>query len=207
MKNYNERSRESYNKLADHYDESFEGRFTLEFKNMLLEEIKAEPGSRALDVACGNGTLLSMLAGKFGTVGFGADISEKMIENARRRYPKMIFETAGCEKLPFEDRSFDLVTVCAAYHHFPDVKAFAQEAYRLLKTGGCLYIADVYYTDLIRMMLNPFVPLSKAGDVRFYSPKEIVRTFEQAGFRHDRLVIGGHIQVVIFRLDSEASNS
>jgi ubiquinone/menaquinone biosynthesis C-methylase UbiE len=199
MRNYNEKSRESYNKLADHYDSSFEGRFTLDFKNLLLEEISAGPGTRVLDVACGNGTLLSMLAKKFGIAGFGVDISEKMIENARLKYPEMAFVTAGCEKIPFDERSFDMLTVCAAYHHFPDVKAFAAEAYRLMKTGGCLYIADVYYPDLIRYILNPFVPMSKAGDVRFYAPKEIIRTFEQSGFRHVRLVIKEHIQVVIFQ--------
>jgi ubiquinone/menaquinone biosynthesis C-methylase UbiE len=199
MRNYNEKSRESYNKLADHYDSSFEGRFTLDFKNLLLEEITAEPGARVLDIACGNGTLLSLLAGKFGIAGFGADISEKMIENARLKYPEMIFETAGCEKLPFDDRSFDILTVCAAYHHFPDVKSFAAEAYRLLKTGGCLYIADVYYPDLIRLILNPFVPMSKAGDVKFYAPKDIIKRMEKAGFRHVRLVIRGHIQVIVFQ--------
>lgn len=199
MRNYNERSRESYNKLADHYDSSFEGRFTLEFKNMLMEEIKAEQGDRVLDVACGNGTLLHMLARKFGTTGYGADISEKMIENARSKYPDMVFETAGCEKIPFDDRSFDLLTVCAAYHHFPDVGAFAAEANRLLKTGGRLFIADVYYPNPVRFILNPFVPMSKAGDVKFYAPKAIIRTFERSGFRHERLVIVGHIQTLVFQ--------
>lgn len=198
MRNYSEKSRENYNKIADHYDESFEGGYTLEFKNLLVREIKAEPGTIALDVACGNGTLLSMLAGKFGITGFGTDISEKMVENARIRYPEMVFETAGCEKIPFEDSSFDLITVCAAYHHFPDVSAFAAEAYRLLKTGGRLYIADVFYPDLIRHILNPFVRMSKAGDVKFYSPKEIIRTFEDAGLRHENLIISGHIQIVVF---------
>ncbi len=199
MRNYEEKARESYNKLADHYDNSFEGRFTLDFKNLLLEEITAEPGSRVLDVACGNGTLLSMLTKKFGITGFGVDISEKMIENARLKYPEMIFETAGCEKIPFEDRSFDIMTVCAAYHHFPDGKAFAAEANRLLKTGGCLYIADIYYPDLIRFILNPFVRMSKAGDVKFYAPKEIIKTMGKSGFRHVRLAISGHIQVVVFQ--------
>ena len=61
MKSFNEKSRESYNEIADRYDNSVEGRFTLEFKHMLLTEIKAEQGERVLDVACGNGTLLSML--------------------------------------------------------------------------------------------------------------------------------------------------
>lgn len=199
MRNYSERSRESYNKIAEHYDDSFEGRYTLEFKHLLMKEIQGEPGDRVLDVACGNGTLLSMLAGKFGTVGFGIDISEKMIESSRQKYPEIVFETAGCEKIPFDDRFFDLMTVCAAYHHFPDVRAFAEEAYRLLKTGGRLYIADVYYPNPIRFILNPFVPLSKAGDVKFYAPKEIVKTLEKAGFRYVKLTIKGHIAIVVFQ--------
>jgi ubiquinone/menaquinone biosynthesis C-methylase UbiE len=199
MKSFNEKSRKSYNEIADRYDSSFEGRFTLEFKRLLLEEIKAERGERVLDVACGNGTLLGMLAGKFGTAGFGADISEKMIENARRKNPGMTFEAAGCEKIPFEDGLFDLMTVCAAYHHFPDVRSFAAEAFRLLKTGGHLYIADVYYPDLLRMILNPFVPLSKAGDVKFHAPGAIIRTFEKKGFRNVGLKTVGHIQVVVFQ--------
>lgn len=198
MKKYSEKSRESYNKIADHYDDTFEGRYTLDFKHLLMKEIEAEPGNCALDVACGNGTLLSMLAGRFGITGYGTDISEKMIENARIRYLEMVFETAGCEKIPFEDHSFNLITVCAAYHHFPDVRAFASEAYRLLKTGGRIYIADIYYPDPIRFILNPFVPMSKAGDVKFYSPKEIIRTFQDAGLRYERLIISGHIQIVVF---------
>lgn len=197
MRNYSEKSRESYNKIADHYDDTFEGRYTLEFKHLLLKEIQAEPGDCALDVACGNGVLLKMLAGKFGITGYGTDISEKMVENARLRYPEMVFETAGCEKIPFEDDFFDLITVCAAYHHFPNVRAFASEAYRLLKTGGRIYVADIYYPEFLRFILNPFVPMSKAGDVRFYSPKEIIRVFEDAGLRHENLVISGHIQIVV----------
>ena len=156
-------------------------------------------GAYVLDVACGNGTLLKMLADRYGIIGYGTDISENMIENARRKNPGMIFETAGCESMPFESHFFDIITVCAAYHHFPDVKAFAAEAHRLLKAGGCLYIADVYYPALVRFLCNPFVPLSKAGDVRFYSPKEIRKTFENSGFRLLNNNISGHIQLAAFQ--------
>jgi ubiquinone/menaquinone biosynthesis C-methylase UbiE len=38
-----------------------------------------------------------------------------------------------CEETPFLDQTFDTITVCSAYHHFPDAKGFAREAYRLLK--------------------------------------------------------------------------
>lgn len=199
MNRFNEKSARSYNEKADHYDSTLEGRYTREFKLKLLEEISVNRGAYVLDVACGNGTLIKMLAEKHGIIGYGADISERMIENARRKNPEMVFETAGCEAMPFDSQFFDVVTVCAAYHHFPDVKAFATEAHRLLKAGGSLYIADVYYSALVRFLCNPFVPLSKAGDVRFYSPKEIIKTFENSGFRVIGHSISGHIQLASFQ--------
>src|SRR5260370_32489131 len=35
--------------------------------------------------------------------------------------------------LPFQDETFDLYTVRAAPHHFPDIDAFLDEAFRVLK--------------------------------------------------------------------------
>ena len=48
-----------------------------------------------------------------------------------------------------------------------------KEMKRILKPKCVIYIADIYYPLIIRAILNPFVPLSKAGDVKFYSLKEI----------------------------------
>ncbi|HWQ79462.1 MAG TPA: class I SAM-dependent methyltransferase, partial [Anaerovoracaceae bacterium] len=196
MNNFNEKSRRSYNAKADHYDDTMEGRYTLEFKRRLMEEINIGQGAHVLDVACGNGTLLKMMEGRFGIVGYGIDISEKMIENARVKNSGMVFKAAGCENVPFDDQSFNLLTVCAAYHHFPDVAAFAAEAYRLLKSEGYLYIADVYYSAFPRFLCNLFLPLSKDGDVKFYSPEEIIELFEHLGFKKGKVMISGHIQIV-----------
>lgn len=196
MNRATDKSRESYNRKADHYDETPEGQYTLAFKQKLLKEISLCRGAHVLDIACGNGTLLKMIADQFEIFGFGVDISEKMIDNARQKNPDMHFKVAGCEQLPYDHHSFDLITVCAAYHHFPNVKAFAAEVNRVIKPKGCLYIADVFYPAIVRILCNPFVPLSKAGDVRFYSPEEIIRTFERVGFRKLTLSISGQIQLV-----------
>ena len=166
MKSFNEKSRESYNEKADHYDDTFDGRFTLEFKNRLLDEISVYRGAHVLDVACGNGTLIKMLADRHGIIGYGTDISEKMIENARVKNPGMKFEAAGCEHMPFDEQCFDLLTVCAAYHHFPEVDAFAAEAYRIMKPKGYLYIADVYYpTHLHFICKNIFIIDQRPGSI------------------------------------------
>jgi ubiquinone/menaquinone biosynthesis C-methylase UbiE len=199
MKTFEDKSRESYNRKADDYDKTFDGKFTVKFKELLLEEIIAEANNNILDVACGNATFLKMLSSKYDIKGYGIDISEKMIENAKKRCPDMAFKISSCEHTPFDNQMFDMVTVCAAYHHFPDTKAFAKEVSRILKPKGLLYIAEVYYPFIIRAIFNPFVPLSKAGDVKFYSPKEIKSNFEEYGFERVNFKREGHIQIIGFR--------
>lgn len=149
-----------------------------------------------MDVACGSGSLLAAISKRKRIKGFGIDISDQMIKNAVRNHPAMEFHVAGCEKILFGDAYIDVITVCAAYHHFPDVGAFAGEAERVLKPGGSLYIAEIYLPSVLRVILNPFVPLSKEGDVRFYSPNEIIQTFIKKGFEHIQTVKQQHIQIV-----------
>ena len=196
MFDYNKKSRKAYNKKADGYDDSFEGRFTLKFRELLLSEITLDVNANVLDVACGNGSLLAALNKKTPINGFGIDIAENMIKNASVKTPDMVFRTSGCESIPFEDSSMDLITVSAAYHHFPDTTAFAKEANRVLKTKGKIYIAEIYLPLFLRMILNPFVPLMPDGDVRFYSPKKIIRNFERFGFQKIDIKIHGSIQIV-----------
>ena len=46
------------------------------------------------------------------------------------------------EELPFRDESLDLITCRAAGHHFTDLGKAFDEMHRVLKTGGCLIMAD-----------------------------------------------------------------
>lgn len=56
MKTFEEKSRESYNQKADSYDSTFDGKFTVKFKKLLLEEVIVKPDNSVLDVACMKGT-------------------------------------------------------------------------------------------------------------------------------------------------------
>lgn len=199
MNKFEARSRASYDRMADGYDSTPEGRFCLVFQRKILAAISSFRGGKVLDVACGNGTLLKMIADVYNIDGYGADISEGMIANAKRLHPKMDFTVAPCNKLPFCNDYFNLITVCCAYHHFPNVDAFAKEASRLLKHGGTLHIAEIYYPSPVRVILNPFVPFSQAGDVKFYSPAQIIKTFTKHGLKHIYLQIDGHQQILGFQ--------
>jgi ubiquinone/menaquinone biosynthesis C-methylase UbiE len=163
---------------------------------LLVENIVLVDNFNVLDVACGNGSLLSLLNKQKPINGYGVDISDQMIVNAIAKNPDMVFHVAGCEAIPFGDDSMDIITVCAAYHHFPDIVAFAKEAKRILKLNAKLYIAEVYLPAFLRFICNPFIPLSKAGDVRFYSPKEIINNFKPFGFEEIDIKISDNIQIV-----------
>jgi len=193
---FNEKSKAAYNKKADDYDNTHDGRFTLKFKHLLLEHVALSKDASVLDIACGNGTLLAMLDAKMSIKAHGIDISDQMIKNAAIRNPHMEFHIAGCEALPFDDDTMDIITVSAAYHHFPDVAAFAKEASRVLKPSGKIYIAEVYLPTPLRLLCNPFLPLSGAGDVKFYAPKEIIGNLSKHGFISADTKIHGSIQII-----------
>jgi len=194
----NEKSRNAYNSKADSYDSSHEGKFTYNIHQLLLPKLSYEENQSVLDIACGTGSLLSAINGQKRIKGYGIDVAERMISKAVVKNPDMEFHVSGCESTPFPDKSMDLVTVCAAYHHFFDVTSFAKEAYRILKSNGMIYIADVYIqSSFLRTILNPFVPLLfKNGDVKFYSPKEIIKNFKFFGFKEKDVQISGNIQII-----------
>jgi len=45
VKNFEDKSRKSYNEKADDYDKTFDGKFTAKFKELLLKEITMENNS------------------------------------------------------------------------------------------------------------------------------------------------------------------
>jgi ubiquinone/menaquinone biosynthesis C-methylase UbiE len=102
-------------------------------------------GGAALDVATGGGHTALHLARQGWEVTAG-DIAPRMLENAQR-----LAEEAGCkiktrlfpaEDLPFPQRSFYLVTVRVAPHHFSSPEKFVGEVARVLKPGGHFLLID-----------------------------------------------------------------
>ncbi len=89
-----------------------------------------------LDVATGTGdfALLLRTLPQAGVVGI--DLSEEMLRRARRKVPEARFVRAVAEALPFEDASFDLVTVGFGARNFQDLEKGLSEIRRVLKPRG-----------------------------------------------------------------------
>lgn len=184
-----------FSRRAEKYDEGFEGRLSQKFYHALLSQVTLEPMNKVLDVGCGTGYLLKKLAESCEIKGYGIDVESNMIQVAQRQCPDMQIQLSACEKTPFDNDTFDLITACMAYHHFSDKQGFASEAARILKTGGYLYIADPYFPFLIRKGINGLLGLSKVTG-EFFTPQEIAGQFCKYGFEVSSLYNKGYVQVV-----------
>lgn len=189
-----EQSYKVYNEMAKEYDTSPEGHYTMPHKAELIKKVSLKDGDNILDVACGNGYLLGEMSKKASVKAYGVDISENMIAAARKRHPDCVFAAQPCVPLCFENESMDVITVSCAFHHFEDPKAFARECMRVLKKNGRIFMAEPFFSPVVRLLANTVVfPFSKTGDVKVYNQKELRRIFELAGFIHVQTYISGTV--------------
>lgn len=123
-----------------------------EYNQEIVDRLDLKKTDRVLDLGCGTGVLTRLIAdrldGSAGGISIGIDAAGKMIQVARKKRESATcrFETAAAEALPFADESFDAVVSSLFFHHVPlDLKAAAlSEAFRVLRTGGTLVIADMH---------------------------------------------------------------
>ena len=143
---------------------------------------------RVLDIATGTGDF-AILLGKMLKPEhiIGADISEGMMEVARRKVATLSSELQGteisfqkedCLHLTFPAGSFDAVTVAYGIRNFQDLDAGLSEMYRVLKPGGHLLIVELATPPRFPMrqlfwlyahVVMPFVGWVVSRDSRAYS--------------------------------------
>jgi len=198
MNKYYDKSRKAYNKKAINYDKTVIGRFTLSMKLFLLKHIELKKEACVLDVACGNGWFLSQLVERERSIkAHGIDIAPKMIEMGKKNYPNINFKVGSSAKLNYKDNYFDLITVNAAFHHFPEAEKFIIEVKRCLKNNGKIYINEIYVLPILRHVLNFFMPIAKNGDYKWYSPKDITKLYLKCGLKNIHVFKHGYTEIVV----------
>jgi len=165
----------------------------------LAAEAVVGPGDAVLDACCGTGDL-ALAAERAGGKVTGVDFSERMLERARAKSQTVEWVHADVTALPFEDASFDAVTVGFGIRNVPDLEAGLAELGRVLRPGGriaCLEITrpSGILRPFFRLWFDGLVPLAgkilpgggaysylPASVRRFPGPSDLRTAFERAGF-------------------------
>lgn len=184
------------------------------WRYVAINKLKPVQPKTILDVATGTADLaLASLRLKPEKV-IGIDISEQMLAIGKEKVKAckqeniITLQQADAENLPFEDNSFDAITVAFGVRNFANLPLGLANMWRVLKPGGSLVILELTQppNKLMRLGYNaynrywlPFIGkmLSKNNSAYTYLPASI-RAFPQgndfinhlknAQFTHTRFI-------------------
>lgn len=131
----------AYDSIASSYTNAYAENDDLDSK-YLDEFISITLGNRILDMGCGNGINTAYLD-KHGFNVIGIDKSKKMLKEARRLFPKVVFEEQDILATNFSNHSFDGIVLAYVINHFNSegLNSLKKEIDRLLITNGLVFIS------------------------------------------------------------------
>lgn len=109
----------------------------------VMKKMAVDKGKKALDLCCGTGDWTISLAREVGAQGevYGLDFSKNMLEIAKDKVDQLQLNQVtllhgNAMELPFEDNTFDYVTIGFGLRNVPDYMQVLKEMQRVLKPGG-----------------------------------------------------------------------
>lgn len=182
----------------------------------LAAEAVVAPGDKVLDACCGTGDLAVAARAEGGTV-TGLDLSDGMLERARRKSSEIEWLQGDLLRLPFGDASFDAVTVGFGVRNVEDLDLALRELRRVLRPKGRLAILEIVRPKgplalFYRAWFDGLVPLAgrvlpggaaysylPASVRRFPGPAELQDRAQAAGFHPvaHRLLGGGIVVLLV----------
>jgi len=116
----------------------------------VMEAAAIMAGEDVLDIGCGTGAALRLAEAQSRGRLVGVDPFARMIGHAKAATPAgsaIEYFVAAGEALPFEDESFDVVTMINVVHHLADAEKGLSEAARVLRRTGRLLIGGEVFGD------------------------------------------------------------
>lgn len=114
------------------------------YRRSAQERHGLKPGDHILDVACGTGLMAVEATKILGTAEniTCLDPSEGMLAVARTKLPAK-FVQGRAEQMPFDENSFDFLTMGYALRHVTSLEATFREYHRVLRPGGKVLILEI----------------------------------------------------------------
>ena len=120
----------------------------VKWRKKVVKLVSAVNPTNVLDIATGTGDLAIQLMDTKATKIVGLDISEGMLDVGRQKIAKQNFSdviemvVGDSENLPFEDNSFDAITVAFGIRNFENLEKGLAEILRVLKPNGIFVILE-----------------------------------------------------------------
>ncbi|MEM6515914.1 MAG: bifunctional demethylmenaquinone methyltransferase/2-methoxy-6-polyprenyl-1,4-benzoquinol methylase UbiE [Bacteroidota bacterium] len=120
----------------------------IKWRNKVVNMVAAKQPDTILDIATGTGDLAISLAKTKASKIVGLDISDGMLEVGRQKIRSKTLDNlidmviGDSENLPFEDNSFDAITVAFGIRNFENLEKGLSEILRVLKTSGTFVILE-----------------------------------------------------------------
>ncbi len=167
---------------------------------------------KVLDLCCGTGQMINYeckAVGKNATV-IGVDFSQEMLNVGAERLNRLVkdykFELVkgSILELPFEENTFDCITIAFGLRNIPDKNKALSEMYRVLKPGGrvvCLELSKPnipILKSIYNLYFNHVLPIIGSmgtGDKKAYyylrdsvnnfmNKKQLKEKFKEIGFEN-----------------------
>lgn len=140
-----------FNSIAPKYDFlnhllSFRTDFI--WRRKLIRMLKKSAPEKVLDIACGTADLSIAAAKKGINEVVGADISPGMLLVGNDKIRRLNLDNkielieSSAEELPFDDNSFDAVTIAFGVRNFANLHKGLEQSLRVLKPGGKIFILE-----------------------------------------------------------------
>jgi SAM-dependent methyltransferase len=136
--------------LNAYLQETFASPFIQETTARKISLLNLAAGQSIIDVGCGSGVLLPMLAKAVGSAGkvVGVDYSPAMVRDAEKKVETeglsqiVSVREADARRLPFADRSFDAAHCERLLMHLEDPNTALTEMVRVVRPGGRIVVAE-----------------------------------------------------------------
>lgn len=161
------------------------------WRRVLISHSMKKGPAKALDIATGTGDIAIALY-KAGVETTAIDIADQMVEIAKEKCRKLkesniskpIFFIASADDIPFEEKSFQLVTIGFGIRNFENRERALKEIFRVLQNGGELSILEFaspknkIWGALYRFYFHNILPLigklvSKDMEAYTYLPQSV----------------------------------
>ena len=146
---------EVFEKISTNYDSmnsviSFQQH--KQWRSDTMKAMQVKEGSAALDVCCGTADWTIALANDVGPTGMvkGLDFSQNMLNVGKEKVkdlPQVELVHGNAMELPFEDNTFDYVTIGFGLRNVPDYAQVLREMTRVAKPGGMIVCLETSQPD------------------------------------------------------------